>query len=296
MSKLKGTYVEGLLKVVGEDGRLHTTFKQTGTATGRLSSVNPNLQNIPIRTEAGRRFREYFVARDNGHVLIDADYSQIELRVLAHLSGDEHMCAAFMSGEDIHTATSCRVFGVSPDDVTVEMRKRAKAINFGILYGMGEFSLSDDLKIPIAKAKEYINSYLSSYSGIEKYLEDTIEGAKRDGYTVTMFSRRSYIPELSASNKMLRNFGERVARNSPIQGSSADIIKLAMINVDKKLKESGTGAKLLLQVHDELLIECPREHADEVLELLRDEMERAVGLNVPLKVEAKCGENWYECH
>jgi DNA polymerase-1 len=296
MTKLKGTYVDGLLKSVDDDGRLRTTFKQTGTATGRLSSINPNLQNIPIRTEAGRRFRKYFIPENKDYVLIDADYSQIELRVLAHLSKDEHMTAAFVAEEDIHTATSCRIFGVVPEDVTVEMRKRAKAVNFGILYGMGDFSLADDLKIPRSKAKEYIESYLSSYSGVEKYLEDTIEGAKRDGYTVTMFSRRRYIPELAASNKMLRNFGERVARNSPIQGSSADIIKIAMINVDKKLRESGTGAKLLLQVHDELLVECPREHADEVLELLRDEMERAVGLNVPLKVEAKCGENWYECH
>ena len=296
MTKLKGTYVDGLVKLVGEDGRLHTTFKQTGTATGRLSSANPNLQNIPIRTEAGRRFREYFVPENGDYVLIDADYSQIELRVLAHLSGDEHMCEAFMSGEDIHTATSCRVFGVSPDEVTVEMRKRAKAINFGILYGMGEFSLSDDLKIPIAKAKEYINSYLSSYSGIEKYLEDTIAGAKRDGYTTTMFSRRRYIPELSAPNKMVRNFGERVARNSPIQGSSADIIKIAMINVDKRLGESGLDARLLLQVHDELLIECRREHADAALALLKEEMENATSLRVPLIVEAHSGENWLECH
>jgi len=296
MTKLKGTYVDGLLKVVGEDGRLHTTFKQTGTATGRLSSANPNLQNIPIRTEAGRRFREYFIPKNDDYVLIDADYSQIELRVLAHLSRDEHMCAAFMSGEDIHTATSCRVFGVSPDEVTVEMRKRAKAINFGILYGMGEFSLSDDLKIPIAKAKEYINSYLSSYSGIEKYLEDTIAGAKQNGYTTTMFSRRRYIPELSAPNKMVRNFGERVARNSPIQGSSADIIKIAMINVERRLAESGLDARLLLQVHDELLIECKKEHADAALELLRTEMENAVELSVPLVVEAHSGKNWLECH
>ncbi len=296
MSKLKGTYVDGLVHLVGEDGRLHTTFKQTGTATGRLSSVNPNLQNIPIRTEAGRRFRKYFVPQNEDYVLIDADYSQIELRVLAHLSGDENMCSEFMTGEDIHTATSCRVFGVSPQEVTVEMRKRAKAINFGILYGMGEFSLSDDLKIPIAKAKEYINSYLASYRGIEKYLEDTIESAKRDGYTTTMFSRRRYIPELSAPNKMVRNFGERVARNSPIQGSSADIIKIAMINVDKKLRESGLDARLLLQVHDELLIECKREHAAAALELLKREMESAVNLNVPLLVEAHQGENWLECH
>lgn len=296
VTKLKGTYVDGLLRTIGEDSRCHTTFKQTGTATGRLSSANPNLQNIPIRTEAGRRFRKYFTASDENSVLIDADYSQIELRVLAHMSHDEHMTAAFVSGEDIHTATSCRIFGVSPDEVTVEMRKRAKAVNFGILYGMGDFSLADDLKISRAQAKEYIESYLSSYKGIERFLEDTIENAKADGYATTMFSRRRYIPELTAPNKMVRNFGERVARNSPIQGSSADIIKIAMINVDKKLKESGLGARLLLQVHDELLVECPREHADEVLEILRNEMENAVKLDVPLKVEAQCGENWYECH
>ncbi len=296
VTKLKGTYVDGLLKTIGEDSRCHTTFKQTGTATGRLSSVNPNLQNIPIRTEAGRRFRKYFTASSNDRVLIDADYSQIELRVLAHMSHDEHMTEAFVSGEDIHTATSCRIFGVAPDEVTVEMRKRAKAVNFGILYGMGDFSLSDDLHISRAQAKEYIENYLSSYKGIEKYLEDTIESAKAEGYTTTMLSRRRYIPELSAPNKLVRNFGERVARNSPIQGTSADIIKIAMINVDKKLKESGLDARLLLQVHDELLVECPREHAGAVLEMLKNEMESAVKLDVPLKVEAQSGDTWYECH
>lgn len=296
VTKLKGTYVDGLLKTIGEDSRCRTTFKQTGTATGRLSSANPNLQNIPIRTEAGRRFRKYFTASDSEHVLIDADYSQIELRVLAHMSGDEHMTEAFVSGEDIHTATSCRVFGVTPENVTVEMRKRAKAVNFGILYGMGDFSLADDLKISRAQAKEYIESYLASYPGIEEYLEDTIEGAKRDGYTVTMFSRRRYIPELSAPNKMVRNFGERIARNSPIQGTSADIIKIAMINVDKKLKASGLGARLLLQVHDELLVEAPRDNASAVLEILKGEMESAVKLGVPLKVEAEIGDTWFDCH
>lgn len=296
VTKLKGTYVDGLLKTIGEDSRCRTTFKQTGTATGRLSSVNPNLQNIPIRTEAGRRFRKYFTASDSDHVLIDADYSQIELRVLAHMSGDEHMTEAFVSGEDIHTATSCRIFGVSPENVTVEMRKRAKAINFGILYGMGDFSLADDLKISRAKAKEYIESYLSSYQGIEKYLENTIESAKKDGYTTTMFSRRRHIPELSAPNKMVRNMGERIARNSPIQGTSADIIKIAMINVDKKLRESGLGARLLLQVHDELLVESPRENSAAVLEILKSEMENAVKLNVPLKVEAEIGDSWFDCH
>ena len=296
VTKLKGTYVDGLLKTIGDDSRCRTTFKQTGTATGRLSSVNPNLQNIPIRTEAGRRFRKYFTASDSDHVLIDADYSQIELRVLAHLSGDENMTEAFVSGEDIHTATSCRIFGVSPENVTVEMRKRAKAINFGILYGMGDFSLADDLKISRARAKEYIESYLSSYQGVERYLENTIESAKKDGYTTTMFSRRRHIPELSAPNKMVRNMGERIARNSPIQGTSADIIKIAMINVDKKLRESGLGARLLLQVHDELLVESPRENAAAVLEILKSEMENAVKLNVPLKVEAEIGDSWFDCH
>ena len=296
VSKLKSTYVDGLLKAADENGRCHTTFKQTGTATGRLSSVNPNLQNIPIRTEAGRRFREYFIPRDNSRVLIDADYSQIELRVLAHISADEHMIAAFMSGEDIHTATSCRVFGVEPHEVTVEMRKRAKAVNFGILYGMGEFSLAEDLKISRAQAKEYIESYLSSYPAIDAYLHSVAKDARADGYVTTMLGRRRYIPELAASNKNLQAFGERVARNSPIQGSSADIIKIAMINVNKRLRESGLDACLLLQVHDELLIESSRDCADAVLSLLKSEMENAVALSVPLKVEANIGENWLECH
>ena len=296
VTKLKSTYVDGLIKSADEGGRCHTTFKQTGTATGRLSSVNPNLQNIPIRTEAGRRFRKYFVAKDKDHVLIDADYSQIELRVLAHISGDEHMTAAFMSGEDIHTATSCRVFGVTPEEVTIEMRKRAKAVNFGILYGMGEFSLAEDLKISRAMAKEYIASYLASYPAIDRYLHNVAAEAREDGYTTTMLGRRRYIPELAAKNKNLQAFGERVARNSPIQGSSADIIKIAMINIHRKLKESGLDARLLLQVHDELLIECDRAVSETVLSLLKSEMENAVTLTVPLKVEANVGETWYDCH
>ena len=296
VTKLKSTYVDGLLKAADEEGRCHTTFKQTGTATGRLSSVNPNLQNIPIRTEAGRRFRKYFIAKDKGRVLIDADYSQIELRVLAHISADEHMTEAFMSGEDIHTATSCRVFGVEPHEVTVEMRKRAKAVNFGILYGMGEFSLAEDLKISRVQAKEYIESYLSSYPAIDAYLHNVATDARADGYVTTMLGRRRYIPELTASNKNLQAFGERVARNSPIQGSSADIIKIAMINVAKKLRESGIDAKLLLQVHDELLIESSRECAEQALSILKTEMENAVNLTVPLKVEAAIGDTWLECH
>ena len=296
VTKLKSTYVDGLLKVVAPDGKIHTHLKQTGTATGRLSSTEPNLQNIPIRTELGREFRKFFIAESDDKLLIDADYSQIELRVLAHISGDENMIDAFVSGHDIHTSTACRVFGVTPDTMTVEHRKRAKAINFGILYGMGEFSLSDDLKISIAKAKEYIKSYLDSYPAIEKYLDDIVNSAKENGFVTTMLGRRRYIPELSATNKNIRNFGERVAKNSPIQGSSADIIKLAMINVDKKLKESGTGARLLLQVHDELIVETPKECAEEVLNILKSEMENAIKLSIPLTVEANIGKTWYECH
>lgn len=296
VTKLKSTYVDGLIKVIDENGRIHTNFKQTGTATGRLSSTDPNLQNIPIRTDLGREFRKFFIAENDDNVLIDADYSQIELRVFAHISGDENMRDAFVSGQDIHTSTACRVFGVTADEMSVEHRKRAKAINFGILYGMGEFSLSEDLGIPISRAKEYIKSYLDSYPAIERYLEDTVKTAYDNGYVTTMLGRRRYIPELSAANKNLRNFGERVAKNSPIQGSSADIIKIAMINVDKKLKESGTGARLILQVHDELIVEAPRECADEVLSLLKQEMENAVKLSVPLTVEANKGRTWYECH
>lgn len=296
MTKLKSTYVDGLLRGADGESRVHTTFKQTGTATGRLSSTEPNLQNIPIRTEAGRQFRKYFVPTNEDTVLIDADYSQIELRVLAHISGDQHMIDAFMSDEDIHTSTACRVFGVTPDEVSIEMRKRAKAVNFGILYGMGEFSLSEDLKISIAKAKEYIRSYLDSYPKIEKYLSDVVEEAKAQGYVTTMFGRRRNIPELSAQNKNIKHFGERIAMNSPIQGSSADIIKIAMINVDRKLRESGTGARLILQVHDELLVESPRECAEQVLDILKTEMEQAAAISVPLEVEAKIGDTWFECH
>ncbi len=296
VTKLKSTYVDGLLREADAESRIHTTFKQTGTATGRLSSTDPNLQNIPIRTEAGRQFRKYFVPTDENHVLIDADYSQIELRVLAHISDDRHMIDAFLGDEDIHTSTACRVFGVTPDQVTIEMRKRAKAVNFGILYGMGEFSLSEDLKISIAKAKEYIQNYLDSYPNIEKYLSDVVREAKEKGYVTTMFGRRRNIPELSAQNKNIQKFGERIAMNSPIQGSSADIIKIAMINVERKLSESSTGARLVLQVHDELLIESPIDCADKVLEILKTEMESAAKLSVPLDVEAKIGRTWYECH
>ena len=294
-AKLRGTYADGLVKVAGIDGKIHTTFKQTGTATGRLSSNEPNLQNIPIKTELGREFRKYFIPKSSDYVLIDADYSQIELRLLADISGDTHMIDAFKSGEDIHTATAAKVFGVGLDEVTPELRKRAKAVNFGIVYGIGDFSLSQDLKITRNQAREYIDNYLATYSGVDAYLKNIVISAYDSGFVTTAFGRRRYIPELEGHNKMLKKFGERVAMNSPIQGTAADIIKIAMINVDKTLRERGIDAKLILQVHDELMVEAHRDCADEALEILRNEMENAVLLSIPLDVEVGMGETWYEC-
>ena len=296
MTKLRSTYVEGLLSVADEQGRIHTTFKQTGTATGRLSSAEPNLQNIPIRTELGRELRRYFIPESSDYVLLDADYSQIELRLLAVISDDEAMKQAFIEGEDIHTATACRVFGVAPDQVTVELRKRAKAVNFGIVYGMGEFSLAEDLHISRAAAKEYIDGYMASYPGVSAYLSGVIKQAYEDGYVTTEFGRRRAIPELAAQNKNLKHFGERVAMNSPIQGTAADIIKIAMIRVDDALRKSGYDARLILQVHDELIVECHKDCRDEVLAMLKHEMEHAATFSVPMLVEAKWGKDWYEAH
>ncbi len=294
VTKLKSTYADGLLKLVDESGRVHTSFNQTGTATGRLSSSEPNLQNIPVKTELGREFRKFFIPENDDYCLIDADYSQIELRLLAHISDDEDMIGAFASGADIHTSTACKVFGVEPEDVTVELRKRAKAVNFGIVYGIGEFSLSEDLGISRAEAKRYIESYLAGFPKVSAYLDEVKKQAKSDGFVTTLFSRRRYIPELSSSNKNLQHFGERVAMNSPIQGTAADVIKLAMINVDKRLKESGLDARLILQVHDELLIESNKNCADEALAILVEEMENTVSLRVPLSVEAHIGDTWFE--
>jgi DNA polymerase-1 len=294
VTKLKSTYVDGLLRVVDENGQVHTTFKQTGTATGRLSSAEPNLQNIPIRTELGRELRRFFIPSKPGYLLIDADYSQIELRLMAALTEDENMCRAFREGNDIHTSTASKVFGVDPENVTIEMRKRSKAINFGILYGMGDFSLAEDLHITRKQAKEYIDNYLSSYPNIDAYLKNIKQTAAEQGYVTTMLGRRRYIPELSSPNKMVQAFGQRVAMNSPIQGSAADIIKLAMIAVHRRLKESGMDAKLILQVHDELLIEANVNCKDEALALLREEMENAVSLCVPLDVSVAVGDNWYD--
>ncbi|MBQ3489577.1 MAG: DNA polymerase I, partial [Clostridia bacterium] len=292
--KLKSTYADGLVAAADENGKVHTSFRQALTTTGRLSSTEPNLQNIPVKTELGREFRKFFVAGSEDYVLIDADYSQIELRLLAAISGDEAMTDAFLSGYDIHTATAMKIFGVNAENVTIDLRKRAKAVNFGIVYGMGDFSLASDLKISRADAKNYIEGYLGAYPKVSEYLKNVVSEAKQDGFVTTLFGRRRYIPELSSSKKMEVAFGERVAMNSPIQGTAADIIKLAMVNIDKKLKEKGFDARLILQVHDELIIEAHKSCASEVRELLKHEMENAVKLSVPLTVEISEGVTWYE--
>ena len=294
VTKLKSTYTDGLLKVADEKGRVHTTFKQTGTATGRLSSTEPNLQNIPVRTELGKELRRYFLPQNEDYVIIDADYSQIELRLLAHVSGDENMISAFRDGVDIHTSTAATVFGVSNEQVTSEMRKRAKAVNFGIMYGIGAFSLSEDIGVSRAQAQEYIDQYLAGYPKIDAYLENVIREAYENGFVTTLFGRRRYIPELSGTNKMQQKFGERVAMNSPIQGTAADVIKLAMVRVHQRLAASGLDARLILQVHDELLIESRRSCADEAARILKEEMEHAVSYSVPLDVDIHTGASCYD--
>ncbi len=295
IAKLNSTYVDGLIPAINpEDGKIHSSFNQTVTVTGRISSTEPNLQNIPVRTELGREMRKMFTAKSEDFVLIDADYSQIELRVLAHIADDEHMIEAFRSDFDIHSATAAKVFGVDKEDVTTEMRSAAKAINFGLVYGMGEFSLSQDLRISVKKAKEYIEDYLGSYPNVQKYMKDTVDFAKENGYVTTMFGRRRDIPEIKASNFQTRAFGERVALNTPVQGTAADIIKLAMINVYNRLKAENLTSKLILQVHDELIIEAPKSEVDKVQQILREEMEKAATLKVPLKVDMKVGHSWYD--
>ncbi len=293
LSKLKSTYADGLEACIGADGRIHTTFNQTEARTGRISSLEPNLQNIPVRTDEGKRLREYFIA-DEGKVLCDADYSQIELRVLASISKDENMINAFRSGVDIHTATAAQVFGMPADMVTPIMRSRAKAVNFGIVYGIGAFSLSKDIGVTRAEADSYIKSYLAYYSGVADYMENTISNAKAEGFVSTLFGRRRYLPELNNSNGMLRAFGERVARNAPIQGTAADIIKLAMIKVFERLKNEIPSAKLILQVHDELIVECNKADAERVCSLLSEEMSGAAKLAVELTADANSGKTWLE--
>ncbi len=294
VTKLKSTYADGLLKLADENGRVHTHFKQTGTATGRLSSTEPNLQNIPVRTELGRELRRFFLPENEDYVIIDADYSQIELRLLAHVSGDRNMISAFCEGADIHTSTAATVFGVSESEVTGDMRKKAKAVNFGIMYGIGAFSLSDDIGTTRAEAQAYIDQYLAGYPSVDAYLKNVIKEGYRDGYVTTLFGRRRYIPELHGTNKMQQKFGERVAMNSPIQGTAADIIKLAMIRVHKRLLEEGLDARLILQVHDELLIESHKDCAERARLILKEEMENAVQYSVPLDVDIHVGNNWFE--
>lgn len=290
-SKLRRTYGIPLVECMDEEQRIHTHLNQVGTATGRLASSEPNLQNIPVRAEIGRELRRYFIAED-GYVLIDADYSQIELRLLAAISGDPVMCEAFRNGCDIHTSVAAQVFGVDEDEVTPELRRRAKAVNFGIVYGIGEFSLSKDLGITRRQAKEYIESYLHTYSGVDAYLKETVEAARANGYTSTLFGRRRYIPELNSTNRNVRAFGERVAMNSPIQGTAADVIKVAMIRVYRALREAGIDARLIMQVHDELIVEAREDCADEAAEILVREMENAVSVSVPLTADCGMGRNW----
>jgi len=293
VAKLKSTYCDGLLKCVEQDNRIHSTLNQVETRTGRISSSEPNLQNIPVRTELGREMRKFFKAK-YGYVLVDADYSQIELRVLAAIADDEKMIDAFSNDVDIHSLTASQVFNVPLDLMTPDIRSRAKAVNFGIVYGIGAFSLSKDIHVSVAKAKEYIENYLATYSGVNKYLNEVVEKAKENGYVSTIFGRRRYLPELTASNFVTRSFGERVAKNMPIQGTAADIIKIAMNKVNSRLKNENLDAKLIMQVHDELIIEAKEDIAEEVSKILKEEMENAVEFKVPMLVDVSCGKTWFD--
>ena len=293
VAKLKSTYCDGLLKVIGADGRVHSTFNQMETRTGRISSSEPNLQNIPVRTPIGRELRKFF-AGAQGNLLVDADYSQIELRVLAHVADDPAMKEDFVEGRDIHTATAARVFQMPVDMVTKDMRSKAKAVNFGIVYGIGAFSLSKDIGVSRKEADDYIKGYLRNYAGVDAYMKRVVEEAKEKGYVETLFGRRRYLPELKSGNFNLRSFGERVARNMPIQGTAADIIKIAMIRVSDRLEKEGLQGKLILQVHDELIVECPPQEREQVVRILQEEMEGAVCLSVPMLAEAGWGRTWYD--
>lgn len=293
LTKLNSTYVDGLLKLIHPDGRVHSVFKQTETRTGRISSTEPNMQNIPVRKEIGRNMRKFFVAEE-GYTLLDADYSQIELRVLASVCGDKNMQEAFSEGRDIHTSTAAQVFDIPEDFVTPEMRSAAKAVNFGIIYGIGAFSLSKDIGVTVAEAKRYIKNYLDNFPKVSEFMDKTVEDGIKNGYVTTLFGRRRYIPELSASNKVLQAFGKRAAMNAPIQGAAADIIKIAMVRVYKKLREEDLDARLILQVHDELIIEAAEKDKDRAEKILKDEMENAVKLAVPMTVDVNSGRSWFE--
>ena len=295
LTKLKSTYVDGLTKVIGPDGRIHTSFQNTVTATGRLSSIEPNLQNIPVRTPLGAEMRKMFMAGP-GNVLVDADYSQIELRLLAHIAKDQAMLEGFRTGADIHTATAAQVFGVPEEQVTKQMRSSAKAVNFGIVYGISAFSLAQDIGVAQWQAKEYMDRYFEKYAGIRDYQKNIVAQAKEQGYVSTEMGRRRWLPELKSSNFNMRSFGERVALNMPIQGTAADIIKLAMVRVQSRLKAEGFAGRLVLQVHDELIVECPEAEAPAIAKLLEEEMEQVVSLDVPLVAEAKVGKRWADAH
>lgn len=292
-TKLNSTYVEGLLDKVGSDDRIHTFFRQTETRTGRISSTEPNIQNIPVRTELGKHMRKFFIA-DEDKILVDADYSQIELRVMAHLCGDKNMMSAFNSGEDIHTSTAAQVFDVPPIMVSTEMRNAAKAVNFGIIYGIGAFSLAKDINTTREQAEEYINSYLARYPKVKKFMDSTVENAMKTGTVTTMFGRKRRIPEIMSSNKVQQAAGKRIAMNTPVQGTAADLIKIAMINVYQRIKAENLNAKLILQVHDELIIESTIDCADRAAEILREEMQNVHEMNVPLAVDVNKGKSWYD--
>jgi len=293
VAKLKSTYVDGLKKVIGSDSRIHSHFNQTDTRTGRLSSTEPNLQNIPVRTELGAQMRRFFRAQD-GWTLVDADYSQIELRVLAHIADDANMQAAFNSGEDIHTNTASQVFDLPPLFVTPDMRRKAKAVNFGIVYGIGAFSLAQDIGVSVAEADQYIKNYLRTFSGVQQYMEDIVNFGKEKGYVQTLYGRRRYLPELTASNKNIQNFGKRVAMNTPIQGTAADIIKIAMIRVYDRLAKEERKSRLILQIHDELIVETAAGEEEAVQHIVQEEMEAAASLKVKLSVDAHCGKTWFD--
>ena len=293
--KLNSTYVEGLLKVIAEDGRIHTRFNQTEARTGRLSSDNPNLQNIPIRTELGSQLRAYFVARP-GCVLVDADYSQIELRILAHVTGDEHMQQAFLNGEDIHRSTAAKIYGIPQSEVTPRLRSSAKAINFGIMYGKGAYSLAKDIGVTVKEADAFLKNYLAAFPNVSGYMDKTIADAKANGYVSTLFGRRRALPELASSNFNVRSSGERMARNTPIQGTAADVIKLAMVRVWKRLRDEKMESRLILTVHDELIVEAPEAEAEKAAQILREEMEGCVQYAVPLSTDVHAGKNWLEAH
>ena len=293
--KLNSTYVEGLLKVIGEDGRIHTTFNQTEARTGRLSSDNPNLQNIPIRTELGSQLRAYFIAKP-GCVLVDADYSQIELRILAHITGDEHMQQAFRSGQDIHRSTAARIYGIPQGEVTPRVRSGAKAINFGIMYGKGAYSLSKDIGVTVKEADAFLKNYLAAFPSVSSYMDKTIADARANGYVSTLFGRRRALPELNSNSHNIRASGERMARNTPIQGTAADVIKLAMVRVWKRLRDEKMESRLILTVHDELIVEAPEAEAEKAAQILREEMEGCVHYAVPLSTDVHTGKNWLEAH